>query len=77
LINTEANANEDAAYIRAVTRDLKQYMQARGGRQVPVGYSAADVRAILVNTANYLQCTIGGTSASDYISGGRSDVSIL
>jgi len=52
-------------------------MQARGGRQVPVGYSAADVRAILVNTASYLQCTIGGTTASDYINGGRSDVSIL
>jgi len=52
-------------------------MQARGGRQVPVGYSAADVREILVSTSNYLQCTIGGTTASDYINGGRSDVSII
>lgn len=72
LINMDSNTNT-APYIRAVTRDLKQYMQARGGRQAPVGYSAADVRDVLQDTSNYVQCTIGGTTASDYINGGRSD----
>lgn len=72
LINNNATVNT-APYIRAVTRDLKQYMQARGGRQVPVGYSAADVRPTLEGQSNYVQCTIGGTTQSDYINGGRSD----
>lgn len=72
LINADTNTG-DAPYIRAVTRDLKQYLQARGGRQVPIGYSAADVRDILVDTSNYVQCTIGGTTSADYINGGRSD----
>jgi hypothetical protein len=74
--NELINSNETvdtAPYIRAVTRDLKQYMQARGGRQVPVGYSAADVRPTLESQSNYVQCTIGGTTQDDYINGGRSD----
>lgn len=58
LINDASN-DFDAPYIRAVTRDLKEYMTARGGRQIPVGYSAADVRPILVDTANYVSCRIG------------------
>lgn len=72
LINSNETVNT-APYIRAVTRDLKQYMQARGGRQVPVGYSAADVRPTLESQSNYVQCTIGGTTQDDYINGGRSD----
>lgn len=55
---------------QAVTRDLKQYVAARGGRSLPIGYSAADVRDILVDTSNYLQCEIPGegdaSSRSDF-----------
>lgn len=53
-----------------MTRDLKQYIAARGGRPLPVGYAAADVRNVLVDTSNYMQCTIEGegqvTSRSDF-----------
>jgi len=70
LINDLTN-DFNAPYIRAVTRDLKAYMAARGGRQIPVGYSAADVRPILVDTANYVSCSISGTN--DGSSGGKSD----
>jgi len=59
VINDLSN-DFNAPYIRAVTRDLKEYMAARGGRQIPVGYSAADVRPILVDTANYVSCSISG-----------------
>ena len=45
-------------YIRAVTRDLKQYIKNHAGRKIPVGYSAADVREVLEDTWNYLQCSI-------------------
>lgn len=45
-------------YIRAVTRDLKQYIKNHADRKIPVGYSAADVRKVLEDTWNYLQCSI-------------------
>ncbi|KAF4978828.1 hypothetical protein FZEAL_4851 [Fusarium zealandicum] len=43
-------------YLRAVTRDLKNYIKNNLKRQIPVGYSAADVRSVLWDTWNYLQC---------------------
>jgi 1,3-beta-glucanosyltransferase GAS3 len=43
-----------------VTRDLKNYIKKNSPRAIPVGYSAADVRNILVDTWNYLQCTTTG-----------------
>jgi hypothetical protein len=47
-------------YIRAVTRDLKNYIKNNLKRKIPVGYSAADVRDVLWDTWNYLQCSIEG-----------------
>jgi len=47
-------------YMRAVTRDLKNYIAKHSSRSIPVGYSAADVRPILLDTWNYLQCTTTG-----------------
>lgn len=32
-----------AKWIKAVTRDMKQYIGTRGYRKIPVGYSAADI----------------------------------
>lgn len=37
------NTTNTAPYIKAVTRDMKQYIGERGYRAIPVGYSAADV----------------------------------
>lgn len=45
-----------APYIKAVTRDMKAYMKARGLRQIPVGYSAADVESNRYQIATYLNC---------------------
>lgn len=47
-------------YIRAVTRDLKQYIKNHADRAIPVGYSAADVRDVLEDSWNYFQCSIDG-----------------
>ncbi|KUJ23136.1 glycoside hydrolase family 72 protein [Mollisia scopiformis] len=47
-------------YMRAVTRDLKHYIAKHSTRSIPVGYSAADVRDVLLDTWNYLQCTTTG-----------------
>jgi hypothetical protein len=45
-----------APYIKAVGRDMKQYIQARGYRAIPVGYSATDVPENRYQVAAYLNC---------------------
>ncbi|KAJ2892264.1 hypothetical protein MKZ38_010055 [Zalerion maritima] len=50
-------------YMRAVTRDLKNYIAKHSSRSIPVGYSAADVRDILFDSWNYLQCSMNGSSS--------------
>lgn len=51
-------------------RDLKEYIAKHSSRTIPVGYSAADVRDVLQDTWEYLQCDINGdgtdTSRSDF-----------
>ncbi|EKD14676.1 uncharacterized protein L3040_000199 [Drepanopeziza brunnea f. sp. 'multigermtubi'] len=50
-------------YLRAITRDLKDYIAKHSTRVIPVGYSAADVRENLLDTWNYLQCTTTGDNS--------------
>ncbi|KAL9025849.1 MAG: hypothetical protein Q9196_005400, partial [Gyalolechia fulgens] len=50
-------------YVRAVTRDLKNYIANHSPRKIPVGYSAADVRDILPDSFAYLSCDIDGQSS--------------
>lgn len=56
VIFDEDNGATVPPYIRAVTRDLKNYIAKNADRAIPVGYSAADVRSILFDSWNYLQC---------------------
>ncbi|KAJ5811286.1 1-3-beta-glucanosyltransferase gel2 [Penicillium riverlandense] len=62
--------NQDATYsaplyVRAVIRDMKQYIAAQSKRDIPVGYSAADVRNILVDTAHYFECALDNSTDSN------------
>ncbi|EEY14426.1 1,3-beta-glucanosyltransferase gel1 [Verticillium alfalfae VaMs.102] len=50
------NNTDSAPYVKATTRDIKNYLRARGLRQVPVGYSAADVASNRKQTADYFNC---------------------
>lgn len=45
-----------APYVKAVTRDMRQYIRNRGYRQIPVGYSAADVAENRLEMAQYMNC---------------------
>jgi hypothetical protein len=45
-----------APYVKAVIRDIKAYIKARGYRTIPVGYSAADVESNRYEMATYLNC---------------------
>lgn len=59
VLNSVASGKDVPPYIRAVTRDLKNYIAKHSPRAIPVGYSAADVRDILADTWAYLGCSIG------------------
>ncbi|KAF2855787.1 glycoside hydrolase family 72 protein [Plenodomus tracheiphilus IPT5] len=56
VMNDLATAKSNPQYIRAVQRDLKNYIAKHSDRTIPVGYSAADVREILQDTWAYMQC---------------------
>ena len=65
IINDVPTAHANPPYIRAVQRDLKNYIKNHAPRIIPVGYSAADVSQVLEDTWAYLQCQIGsGTDMS-------------
>ncbi|UPX18813.1 Glycolipid anchored surface protein 4 precursor [Ascochyta rabiei] len=57
VMNDLKTAEDNPMYIRAVQRDLKNYIKNHSDRTIPVGYSAADVREILHDTWAYMQCS--------------------
>ncbi|KAK4988359.1 Glycolipid anchored surface protein 4 precursor [Elasticomyces elasticus] len=65
IINDIATAQDNPPYIRAVQRDIKEYIANHAGRTIPVGYSAADVREVLSDTWAYLQCSTSGSAVND------------
>ncbi|KAL1645162.1 Glycolipid anchored surface protein 4 precursor [Diplodia intermedia] len=60
IINDVDSSEKNPPYIRAVQRDLKQYIKNNADRTIPVGYSAAQVQDVLQDTWEYLQCAIDG-----------------
>lgn len=56
VINDEPGTDKSAPYVKAVTRDMKNYINSRGLRKIPVGYSAADVSSNRMQTAMYMNC---------------------
>jgi hypothetical protein len=55
VINDDTTTSA-APYVKAVTRDMRQYIGNRGYRQIPVGYSAADVDSNRLEMAEYMNC---------------------
>ena len=56
VINNTKASTLTAPYIKAVTRDMKQYLGNRQYRSIPVGYSAADVESNRYDTADFMNC---------------------
>lgn len=52
----DVNNTNTAPYVKAATRDIKNYIRAQGLREIPVGYSAADVESNRMQTAQYFNC---------------------
>lgn len=55
VINT-AGGSLAAPYVKAATTDMKTYMAAKKYRQIPIGYSAADIAELRPMLQNYLSC---------------------
>ncbi|KAI1636996.1 glycolipid anchored surface protein [Biscogniauxia mediterranea] len=56
VINDKPASVQAAPYVKATTRDMRQYIGSRGYRKIPVGYSAADVSQNRMQTADYFNC---------------------
>jgi 1,3-beta-glucanosyltransferase GAS1 len=54
-VNTQ-DGTAAAPYIKAAVRDTKAYMKSKGGRYIPMGYSAADIASIRPMFQDYLVC---------------------
>ncbi|GCE99484.1 1,3-beta-glucanosyltransferase [Zygosaccharomyces mellis] len=52
----DVNNTFTAPYVKAVVRDMKKYMKAREYREIPVGYSAADISSNRELAAHYFNC---------------------
>lgn len=52
----DPESSKVAPYVKAVTRDIRQYIRNRGLREIPVGYSAADVQENRLEMAEYMNC---------------------
>ncbi|KAI7641366.1 glycoside hydrolase family 72 protein, partial [Hortaea werneckii] len=65
VANELLNAGTDsvgAPYVKAAGVDMKNYRDSQGYREIPIGYSAADIADLRPNLQNYMAC---GDSFSD------------
>lgn len=62
-IVNELSQSTVAAYVKAAALDLKRYRDGQGYRRIPVGYSGADVAALMPFLQNYLAC---GSDSIDF-----------
>ncbi|KAF2721262.1 glycoside hydrolase family 72 protein [Polychaeton citri CBS 116435] len=58
--------SQAAPYLKAAARDMKAYRDKQGYREIPIGYSAADVPALRPNLQNYLACGDDPSEALDF-----------
>lgn len=56
VVNEKINTTLSAPYVKATTRDMRQYIKNRSLRAIPVGYSAADVSQNRYQLADYMNC---------------------
>jgi len=56
VVNDNVTSTLSARFVKATTRDMRQYIKSRGYRTVPVGYSAADVSQNRMQLSRYMNC---------------------
>ncbi|KAH7383771.1 Glucanosyltransferase-domain-containing protein [Pyrenochaeta sp. MPI-SDFR-AT-0127] len=63
---TTGNGSVAAPYIKAAARDLKAYRTSKGYRNIPIGYSAADIATLRPMLQNYLACGSNTSESLDF-----------
>ncbi|KAF2399431.1 hypothetical protein EJ06DRAFT_495164 [Trichodelitschia bisporula] len=63
---TTGNGSVAAPYVKAATRDLKAYRDRKKYRNIPVGYSAADIATLRPMLQNYLTCGSNSSESIDF-----------
>lgn len=61
---TMPNGSVAAPFVKAAARDTKAYRDSKGYREIPIGYSAADIASLRPMLQNYLAC---GTNSSENV----------
>lgn len=65
---TTANGSAAAPYVLAAARDIKAYRDKKGYREIPVGYSAADIPDLRPMLQNYMACAKNASDRLDFYS---------
>ncbi|KAJ5235105.1 Glycoside hydrolase superfamily [Penicillium citrinum] len=65
---TTADGSAAAPYVLAAARDIKAYRDHKGYREIPVGYSAADIADLRPMLQNYLACQSNSSDRLDFYS---------
>lgn len=65
---TKTEGSWAAPYVKAAARDVKAYIKAKGYRQIPVGYAAADIADLRPMLQNYLACSTNSSEDLDFFS---------
>ncbi|KAF2278890.1 uncharacterized protein EI97DRAFT_456323 [Westerdykella ornata] len=63
---TKENGTVAAPYIKAAGRDMKAYRDSKAYRNIPIGYSAADIAYNRPMLQNYLACGDNSSEALDF-----------
>ncbi|KAF2139297.1 glycoside hydrolase family 72 protein [Aplosporella prunicola CBS 121167] len=65
---TTGNGSVAAPYVKAAARDLKAYRKSKGYREIPVGYSAADISTLRPMLQDYFSCSSNSSENLDFFS---------
>ncbi|KAL6715315.1 hypothetical protein ACLMJK_007580 [Lecanora helva] len=65
---TMLNGSDTAPFVKAAIRDIKSYRQSKKYRDIPVGYSAADIPDLRPMLQNYLACGDDPAHSADFFS---------
>ncbi|KAF4305138.1 Glycolipid anchored surface protein GAS1 [Botryosphaeria dothidea] len=63
---TTGNGSVAAPYVKEAARDLKAYRDQKNYRDIPVGYSAADIASLRPMLQNYLACSSNASENIDF-----------
>ncbi|KAF1809301.1 hypothetical protein P152DRAFT_168381 [Eremomyces bilateralis CBS 781.70] len=63
---TMKNGSLAAPYVKAAARDMKAYRDSKDYRQIPIGYSAADIATLRPMLQNYLACGTNYSESLDF-----------